>query len=128
MRDGVLDDEGFDAFGMGEDHAEADGAAVVLHVERVVREAERFGEMIHHVGDVVEGVVEFFRVGPIAMAEAGVIGGDHVVAIGKAGEERLEHSRGRGESVEKEKRGGVFGAGFAVEDGEVVYFYCAVCG
>ena len=48
---------------MGQDHAKADGAAVILHVERVVREAERFGEMIHHVCDVVEGVGEFFGSG-----------------------------------------------------------------
>ncbi len=111
---------------MGQDHAKADGAAVVLHVERVAREAERFGEMIHHVGDVVEGVCEFFRVWPVAVAEAGIIGRDEVIAIGKAGEKRLEHSRGRGESVEEEKRWRIFRAGFSVEDGEVVYFYSAI--
>ncbi len=82
-----------DPFGMGQDHAEADGSAVVLHVERVAREAERLGEMIHHAGDVIEGVREFFWVWPIAVAEARIIGRDEVVAIGKAGEERLEHSR-----------------------------------
>jgi hypothetical protein len=84
--------------------------------------------MVHDVGDVVKGVREFFRVGPIAVTEAGVIGRDHVVAIGKAREERLEHSRGRGEPVEEKKSGGLFGAGFSVEDGEIVYFYSEICG
>ena len=93
MSDGVLDDEVLDPFGMGQDHAKADWSAVVLHVQRVMRKAERFGEMIHHVGDVIEGVREFFWVRPVTVTEAGIIGRDEVVAIGKAGEERLEHSR-----------------------------------
>src|ERR1700747_3156568 len=104
-----------------EEQEKSAGAAVVLHVERVARETERFGEMIHHVGDVIESVRELFRVWPVAVAEAGVIGRDHVVTIGKAGEERLEHSGRRGESVEEEEGWRVFWAGFSVEDGEVVY-------
>jgi hypothetical protein len=62
------------------------------------------------------------------VAEAGVIGRDEVVAIEKAGEQRLEHSRGRGESVQEEKRWRIFRAGFSVEDGEVVDLYGAIFG
>ena len=91
--DGVLYDQRFHAVGVRQDHAKTYRAAVILHVKSVVREAERFGEVVHDVGDVIERVWEFFRVGPVAVSEAGVIGRDHVIAIGKAGEERLEHAR-----------------------------------
>ena len=97
----VLHDERFEAIWMREGHAETNGAAVILHVERVAREPERFGEVIHRFGDAIEGVGEFFRVGPVAVTEAGVIGRDEAIAIREAREERLEHSRGRGKSVQQ---------------------------
>jgi hypothetical protein len=74
-------------------HAKTDRAAIILHVKRVAGEPERFGEMIYDRGDVIEGVREVFRVRPVAVPEAGVIGSNQVIAIGKAGEKRLEHSR-----------------------------------
>src|SRR5438552_13944423 len=69
------------------------GPAVILHVKRVAREPERFGEVIHDLGIVIERIREFFRVRPVAVSKAGVIGRDKVIAIGKPGEERLEHPR-----------------------------------
>ena len=121
MGDRVLDDERLDALGMREDHAKTDGAAVVLHIQVVAGETEGFGEVIHDFGDVVERVGELFRVGPVAMAEAGVIGRDKAIAIGKSGEERLEHAGGRGKAVEEEKRRGIFRTGFSVKDREAIY-------
>ena len=56
----------------------------------------------HDLGVVIERIRELFRVRPVAVAEARVIGRDQVIAIGEPGEERLEHSRGRGESVQQE--------------------------
>jgi len=50
-------------------------------------------QIIHHGSDVVEGAIELFRVRPVAMSEARVIGRDKVITIGKPGEERLEHPR-----------------------------------
>jgi hypothetical protein len=93
VRHSVLDDESLDPIGVGQNHAKADGAAVILHVEVVAGEAEGFGEMIHDLSDVIERISEFFWVGPVAVSEAGVIGRDEVVAIRKAREERLEHPR-----------------------------------
>ena len=90
--DRVLDDERCNALGMCEDHAKTYRAAIILHVQRIAREAERFGEVIHDFGDVIESVGEFFRVGPVAVAEAGVVGRDKVIAIGEPGEKRLEHA------------------------------------
>ena len=113
--------------GWARGHAEADGAAVVLAcVEGVAGEVHRLGEVIHYCGDVVEGVGEIFWRRGVAVAEAGVVGGDQMELVGEASEQRLEHARGGGKAMQQEKGGGVFGAGFAVEDREVVDFDCVV--
>jgi hypothetical protein len=106
---------------MGQGHAKTHGAAVILHVKRVARERQRFGEVSHNLGVVIERIREFLRVGPVAVSEARVIGRDKVIAIGKPGEERLEHPRRRGKSVQQEKRRRVFGAALSVKDGESIY-------
>src|SRR5271157_1699579 len=62
---------------------------------------------IHDLGVVIERVREFFRVRPVAVSEARVIRRDQVIAIGKPGEEWLEHSRRRGQSVEQENGWGI---------------------
>jgi hypothetical protein len=93
VRHGVLDDERLDPVRMGQGHAKTHGAAVVLHVQRVAREPEPLGEMIHDLGVVIERIREVFRVRPVAMSEAAVIGRDKVIPIRQPGEERLEHSR-----------------------------------
>ena len=49
--------------------------------------------MIHDLGEVIERIRELFGVRPVAVSEARVIGRDQVIAIGKPGEERLEHPR-----------------------------------
>jgi hypothetical protein len=67
-------------------------AAIILHVKGVVGEAERLGEAIRDLFDVIERVGEFFRIRPVAVPEAGVIRRDKVIAAGKPGEQRLEHS------------------------------------
>jgi hypothetical protein len=76
---------------MGQGHAKTHGAAVVLHVKRVTREPKSFGEVIHGFGEVIERVREFFRVWPITVTEAGVIGRDQMISIGKPREHGLEH-------------------------------------
>jgi hypothetical protein len=77
---------------MSQGHAKTHGAAIILHVKGVVGEAERLGEVIRDLGDVIERVREFFQIRPVAVPEAGVIGRDKVIAVGKPGEQRLEHS------------------------------------
>jgi len=93
VRHRVLDDERLDPVRMGQGHAEAHRAAVILHVERVAREPERFGEVIHDLGEVIERIRELFRLRPVAVAEARVVGGHQVATIGQPGKERLEHPR-----------------------------------
>src|SRR5262249_26386861 len=53
-------------------------------------------------------------------------GRDKVITIGKPGEERLEHPRRRGKSVQQEKRRRVLRTGLSVEDGEPIYLSCAI--
>ena len=45
-------------------------AAVILHVERVARAPERFGEGIHDLGVVIKRIRDLFRVRPVALSEA----------------------------------------------------------
>jgi hypothetical protein len=82
--------------------------------------------MIHHFGDVIERVRELLRVWPVTVSEAGVIGRDKVIVIGKLGEERLEHPRGRRESVQQEKRRRFFRPGLSVKDQESIYLDRAI--
>jgi len=55
---------------------------------------------------------------PVAVPESGIIGHDKVIAIGKVAWKRLEHSRGRGQSVEQEERWRTLRAGFPEKDGK----------
>src|SRR5260370_27997889 len=126
VRDGVLNDERLDSLWMNQDNAKTPGAAVILHVKRVAREPKSFREVIHDFGDVIERVRELFRVWPVAVPEAGIIRRDKVVVIGKLGEERIEHPRGRRKSMQQKKCRRVFRTGFSVKDGEPICLYRAI--
>src|ERR1700683_589308 len=80
----VLNDKSSYPFRMCQYHAEAHRAAVVLHVKCVAGEAKRLREIIDDASDVVEGIRELFGVGPVAVAEAGIVGGDQVDLVGEA--------------------------------------------
>jgi hypothetical protein len=88
----ILNDESFDAIGMRQRHAKTNGATVILHVKRVTREFQCLGEMVHDLRVVIEGIGKLLRIGPVAVSKSRVIGRDQVIAIGKPGEEWLEHS------------------------------------
>jgi len=93
VRYSVLDDERLDPFRMGQRHSKTNGAAVIMHVKSKTREPERFGEVIHDLGDVIERIREFLRIRPIAVSKAWIIRRHKMKAIRKPSEERLEHSR-----------------------------------
>src|SRR5579862_5506908 len=75
---------------------------------------------------MIERVGEFLGVRPVAVSEPWVIWRDQVVAIGKTNEERLEHSRRRGNSMQKENRRRVLRPGFPVENRQPVDLNCAI--
>ena len=69
--DCVLNNKSFYALRVRKCHAKTNGAAVILHVKRVPRESERFGEVIGDLSDVIERVREFFRIRPVAVPKPG---------------------------------------------------------
>src|SRR5450755_4764068 len=111
---------------MTQGHTKAYGAAVVLHVERVARQRDCFGEVIHDFSKAIERIGKLCGVGPVAVSKAGVVGRDKVVAIGKPRKQRLIHSRRRWESMKQENRGGIFRPRLSIEDGESIHLYCAI--
>jgi hypothetical protein len=128
VRHRVLHDESLDPLGMRQSHAETHRSAVILHVQRVARESQRFGEVIHDLREVIEGVGELFRVWPVTVSKAGKIGRNQMIAIRKPGEERLEHTGGGGQSVQQEKRRRIFRAGFSIENGEPIDLHVSING
>jgi hypothetical protein len=80
--DGVLHDQRLDSFRMRQDHAKADGAAVVLHVKCVARESQGFSELVQYFGVMIERVCKPLRVRPVTMSEAGIIRRDQMEAVG----------------------------------------------
>ena len=120
VRDSVLNDQRLDALGMRQDHAKADRGAIVLHIQVVFREAHRFDEVIHDFGDAIERVGKFLRIGPIAVAEARIVGRNEMITVGQASEEWLEHTRRRRQSVQEENGGRVLWSGLAIKNREAV--------
>nr|GEU28643.1 serine racemase [Tanacetum cinerariifolium] len=112
----VLDHDGSDALGMGGGQAVADGRAVILHVQRVTVDAQRGREPVDGVRQVVEAVGVAVHRRHIALAVAGVVGRDHVVAVRQQRDQVAEHLRRRGEAVQQQQGGGMLRSRFAVKD------------
>src|SRR5436190_22863000 len=100
MCDSVLNDESFQALWVGKCQAKTDRATIILHVKRVARESERFGEVVHDLGQVIESVREFLRVRPVGVPKARIIRSDKMKSIREPGEKRVEHPGRRWQSVE----------------------------
>ena len=86
MRHGILYYQSLDSLWMAQGHAKTDWTAVVLHKKRITPQFEHFGEMIHDHGESIECVREFLRIRPIAVSEAGIVGGHEMKAIVNPGE------------------------------------------
>ena len=91
MGDSILNDQSVYAFWMRQCHAKANRGAVVLHVEGVVAKPERFREVNHNLGVVVESVREALWVGPIAVAESRVVWRNKMEVTGETRKEGVEH-------------------------------------
>src|SRR4029453_18143222 len=116
MRDGVLNDESFHSLRVCKQHAKTDRTAVILHVKRVARESQRFGEVIYDLGDMIERVRELFRVRPVAMSEARVIGCNKMKSIGEPEEKGFAHPRRRWQSVEQENGWRILRSRFSIKN------------
>lgn len=82
MRHRLLDNESLDPVRMRQGHAKTHRATVILQVKRATGEPERFGKVNHDFGVVIEGVRKLFRVRPVAVSEARVIGRDKIIRAG----------------------------------------------
>jgi hypothetical protein len=106
---------------MARDEAVADRSAVVLHVHpHRTGEADLVQQPVDDVGEVVEGVVPFGWVGHVGVAEPGVVGREHVEAVGQRGDQVPELVRGGGKAAKQEQLGARGIAGPAVENGKSV--------
>jgi hypothetical protein len=123
---GVLDDERVEPLGMRQHHAESDGPAVVLEVERVARQTQGLREAHHHLGDAIERVGEVLRVRRIAVAKAGVVRRDEVELPAESRQERLVHARRRREAVQEQERRRAGAPGLAIEDRQAIHGDAAV--
>src|SRR6202012_3069785 len=108
---------------MRQSHPKPYWTSVVLHVKRVASQAESFRKVVDDAGDMVEGIVELLRVGPVAVAVAGIVRRDQMVLISEARQQRLKHSRGRRQTVQQEDRRSVLAPCLAIEDVDAIYFY-----
>lgn len=91
---GTLDDQGLKALWVREHEPKAHRTPIVLQVERTALETERLGEMLHHLGEVIECVGESPGIVRVAVTEAGVVRRHEVELAGEPGQERLVHARG----------------------------------
>ncbi len=90
---------------MPSEDAEANRAAVVLHVETESIEAELDQQPLHDLGQVIEGVGEFRGVRHVGVAEAGIVRRDHVELFRQGGEQVPELVRGGGKSAQEHELG-----------------------
>jgi hypothetical protein len=77
----ILHNETLQPLWMRQGHAKTDRPAVVLHIERVMRQLKRLREAVHYSGEVVECVRELFWIRPIAVPESGIVGRYQMVLV-----------------------------------------------
>ncbi len=94
MGDGVLYDERLHAFRMSNGEPEPDRPTIILHVQRIAIEAERLGEVLHHLSNMIERVGKRLGARRIAVTEPRIIRGNEVVIRGETRQQRLVHPRG----------------------------------
>ncbi len=98
----VLHDDGRDPLGMGRGQAVADRRAVVLDVDGIALETELADEALDELCEVIEAVFERLDRRRVAAAEARIVRGDEVIAVGQQRDQLAEHVRGGRETVQQE--------------------------
>ena len=77
----ILYDERFHPLWVGQGHTKANRPPVVLHVQRVVRQAKSHREVVRDQSDVVERIVELLRIWPVAVAVAWIIRRNQMISV-----------------------------------------------
>ena len=112
----VLHDESGDALGMFQRQSPAHRSAVVHDVHGVALDAELIEQAVDQLGEAVERVGEFGPVRHVALAVARIVGCDHVIAVGKGGDEVAEHVRRGRKSVQQQDDRRICRPGLAIKD------------
>jgi hypothetical protein len=116
IRIGVLNDERRDALRVPGRKAKADGATEVLQIESVALEADALGEGLQHIGEMIEGVRKRVDARASAVAKAGIVRRNEVIAIGQPRDQIAKHMRGSREAVQEEDGRRIARAGLSIED------------
>src|ERR1700733_11539130 len=129
MGNGILNNQSARPVRMRQSHPKTDWAAIILHVECVLRKAQSLREMIHDRGNAIESIGELLGLWRITVAEARVVGCNQMVPVGQAIEERLNHPRRRRKPVKQQQGWRVFWARFPVENRQSLDLYSPIaCG
>ncbi len=122
----VLNDQRVDTFGVFGRQTEADRRAIVHQVQRVVVEAEFFGQLFDDDAEVVKGVVKFVNRRHGAVAVTGIIRRHEVELVSQLGDQVAEHMRRSGEAVQQQQGWCIGRSGLAIENGLPIDFNGAV--
>ena len=106
----------------------ADRRPVVHDVHRVARGAELIEQAIDQRRVAIEGIGEGRAVRHVALAEAGIVRGDHVIAIAEGGDQVAEHVRRRRKAVQQQHDRRISRAGLTVEDADAIDFQTVIGG
>src|ERR1700730_10226367 len=87
----VLDNEGFDPFGMFQRDAVSHGRAVIHDVHRIVISTQIGKKTVHEICKMGEGISERSVIWGSALAKSGMVRRDDVVALGKSWNQVPEH-------------------------------------
>src|SRR5689334_5663637 len=87
---------------MADRKSEADGAAEILHIERIFLELESIGELLDNIGEVIERVREFSGGGCVAVTEARIVRGDDVVLIAETLYQLAKHEGRSGKAMQQQ--------------------------
>ena len=112
----VLNDEPLQGVRIAADDPEPDRTSVILHVEPVSVESLQREKLLDDLGDSVERVGVRRRVGNVTVPEAGIVGRDHVKAIGQRADQIAILVGRRGKPVKQHELGTRGMTGFAVGD------------
>jgi hypothetical protein len=98
----VLHDESGDAFGMLEGQSPAHRCPVIHHVHREARDADLIEEAVDELSEAIEGIGELRTVRHVALAVAGIVRSDHMIAVRERGDQVAEHVRRCRKAVEQQ--------------------------
>jgi len=111
-----LDNEGVQPLGMRKDHAHPDRRAVVMDVQRAGADLQRNKEIVHRLGQMIEGIMVGRWRRRLALPEAREIRCNKVIMGSQQWNQRVELPGGGRKAVQQHDRRRVLRPGLAIED------------